>query len=161
MLDTFTVDKFSELDRALDSGRVVVPEELGRAVRQRRAELRMTQQEVRAASGLSVTTISKIETGSHDLSVHDSTLRRLDLALQWPVGTAEAWLAGRAGIVAQTPATLDRSAIAAVVPMVIEALQAQSDVSLSTMAYLAQLPEPVRRSFETLIAQVAEALAAS
>src|SRR4051812_19732290 len=99
MLDSSSVnhDRKDFLD--LPSSDVPSPEALARAARQRRAELRMSQEDVRAASGLSVTTIGKVERGDHALVVQPATLRRLDLALRWPVGTAESWYAGRGGIV--------------------------------------------------------------
>jgi transcriptional regulator with XRE-family HTH domain len=77
----------------------LTPEQLARAVRLRRAELRMSQEDIRRASGLSITTIGKIEHGAPELVVQNATLRRLDVALGWPVGTAEAWYQGRAGVV--------------------------------------------------------------
>ena len=70
------------------------PEQLARAVRQRRAELRLSQEDVRRTSGLSITTIGKIERGDPDIVVQKATMRRLDVALRWPVGTAESWYDG-------------------------------------------------------------------
>lgn len=127
------------------------PEALGRAVRQRRAELRMSQADVRAESGLSVTTISKIERGAHDLSVQRATMRRLDLAMQWPVGTAEAWYYGRGGVV-DTPAGEAPDMVRWVedlAPLVAE--QLRRDRRLPAIA-VDGLPEPVAVALEHLVA---------
>jgi transcriptional regulator with XRE-family HTH domain len=99
MLVSSSVDEERREFSSVDCGGVADPRALAVAVRQRRAELAISQEHVRATSGLSVTTISKIERGDPDLNVQKATLRRLDLALQWPVGSAESWLEGRGGIV--------------------------------------------------------------
>lgn len=137
-----------------------VPEELARAVRQRRAELRLSQREVRESSGLSVTTISKIERGERDLVVQRATLRRLDLALQWPVGTAESWYDGRAGVLSSDArdSLVTEAGLELLLPVVIEALAARSDYGLALLSNLARLPLGVRRTIEVLVAELAEAL---
>ena len=77
--------------------------DLARAARARRAELGLTQEEVRERSGLSVTTIARIESGHG--SVKPASLRRYDIAVQWPTGTAESWRLGRGGIVSVAAAS--------------------------------------------------------
>jgi len=99
MLVPTSVDGDGEKSPSVDSPDVVDPRALAVAVRQRRAALDISQEDVRSRSGLSVTTISKIERGDPELTVQKATLRRLDLALEWRVGTAESWLAGNGGIV--------------------------------------------------------------
>lgn len=61
--------------------------QLGRAVRDRRTELRMTQDDVAAAGGPSDVTVRKIESGKVS-RINVATLSKLDEALQWAPGTA-------------------------------------------------------------------------
>lgn len=62
---------------------------LGQAVRSRRSQLDLTQQEVAQAGGPSDTTQTAIETESAT-SVRKETLRKLDKGLQWVPGSAQA-----------------------------------------------------------------------
>ncbi|WP_280393139.1 helix-turn-helix domain-containing protein [Nocardia wallacei] len=62
---------------------------LGQAVRSRRKQLDLTQQDVAQAGGPSDTTQTAIETESAT-SVRKETLRKLDAGLQWMPGSAEA-----------------------------------------------------------------------
>lgn len=66
---------------------------LGRAVRDRRTELRMTQDDVARAGGPSDVTVRNIESASVS-RVNAGTLGKLDHALQWEAGTASAHLQG-------------------------------------------------------------------
>ena len=74
-----TVDDDAEKYSSLASADVPAPDVLAAAVRQRRAELRMSQEDVRRTSGLSVTTIGKIERGDPDDIVQRVTMRRWTL----------------------------------------------------------------------------------
>ncbi|ALG06819.1 hypothetical protein [Kibdelosporangium phytohabitans] len=62
-------------------------ESLARYVRQRRYDLRITQQAIEDNGGPSVATMRTIETGK-SASLRSSTGKRLDKALSWPEGTA-------------------------------------------------------------------------
>lgn len=62
---------------------------LGKAVRERRANLGMTQADVASAGGPSDTTLTGIENGTAK-AVSPSTLRKLDSALHWPRGYSRA-----------------------------------------------------------------------
>lgn len=62
-------------------------ESLAQNVRQRRHELRMTQETVQDNGGPSVATLRTVETGRTP-SLRNSTGKRLDKALGWPDGTA-------------------------------------------------------------------------
>lgn len=114
----------------------------------------MSQEDVRAASGLSVTTIGKVERGDHDLVVQPATLRRLDLALRWPVGTAESWYAGRGGIVTggsdAAPSGLARI-VEELAPMV--AAQLRAEAQQSTLS-VAGLPDDIVAALEQLLRAV-------
>ncbi|MFC9892142.1 helix-turn-helix domain-containing protein [Nocardia sp. NPDC127579] len=66
---------------------------LGQAVKSRRLELGLTQQEVAQAGGPSDTTQTGIEKGVAK-SVSPSTLRKLDAALGWAVGSSKEILDG-------------------------------------------------------------------
>lgn len=68
-------------------------ESLARNVRQRRYELRMTQEIVQDNGGPSIATLRTIETGKTP-SLRTSTGKRLDKALGWPDGTALMLLRG-------------------------------------------------------------------
>ena len=133
------------------------PDVLARAVLARRNELGLSQQDVREASGLSVTTISKIERGYTDVGVQPATLRRLDAALQWQAGTAESWLEGSGGVVVhdgERPAEIPL--VAQLVPQILAALDARAGVG-SVTTNLSRLPAPVRRAVEDLVATLADA----
>ena len=146
---------FSDL-ASLGVPAAVSPDDLARAVRQRRAELRMSQQDIRDASGLSITTIGKLERGGPDLIVQTATLRRLDLALQWQVGTAESWLAGHGGVV-DTPTGVNLAAwVAELAPLVAAQLRAEREPP-STLS-VAGLPEPVVAALEQLAVEIRAAL---
>lgn len=66
---------------------------LGRAVRDRRTELRMTQDDVARAGGPSDVTVRNVESATVS-RVNAGTLGKLDHALQWEVGTASSHLQG-------------------------------------------------------------------
>ena len=68
---------------------------LGRAVRDRRTELRMTQDDVARAGGPSDVTVRNLESASVS-RVNAATLGKLDVALQWEPGTSSAHLQGTA-----------------------------------------------------------------
>lgn len=68
-------------------------EALGRAVRTRRTQLGLTQEEVNAHGGPSDTTLTKIENGE-GANPAASTLRKLDTALRWRPGSAQRVLEG-------------------------------------------------------------------
>jgi transcriptional regulator with XRE-family HTH domain len=69
-------------------------EELSQAVRDRRIELALSQRELSATSGVSLTTISAIERGTRP-RFGTSTLRSLDRALKWPLDHCEEVLTGK------------------------------------------------------------------
>lgn len=76
-------------------------ERLAAAVRQRREDLGgLSQAQVAHDAGLSVATWGKVENAKD--SVKPRTLRRIDVGLQWPPGTAQAILRG------VNPATMGR-----------------------------------------------------
>ena len=160
------VDGDSDLFSHLASAAVPAsaPEALARAVRQRRAELRLSQEDVRRASGLSVTTIGKIERGDAQLTVQTATLRRLDLALQWPVGTCESWYEGRGGVITPAPSgsssePLTLGDISALVPMVLQALEERSGVEpISLMVTMARFEPKLRRALERALVVLADEL---
>ena len=68
-------------------------ERLGRAARERRISLGMSQPDVSASGGPSTGVISKIENAKQD-SYEDRVLAQLERALQWKPGSAKAVLAG-------------------------------------------------------------------
>jgi transcriptional regulator with XRE-family HTH domain len=122
-------------------------------VRARRRELRISQEDIRAASGLSITTIGKIENGDAELRVQRATMRRLDQALQWPVGTCESWYMGRGGI---TAATVDHAALVSeLAPLVAAQLRDQrQNHSLSVV----DLPAEIVTALEQLVAAIRYAI---
>lgn len=130
-------------------------EALASAVRERRTALGLSQQDLRDASGLSVTTISKIERGEG--AVQPATLRRLDAALAWSPGTAESWLEGRGGLVPDAPDddVSEADLVAAILPDVLRALDERRGSGFQVRTNLARLPAPVREAVETLIASLA------
>ncbi|AZV00692.1 immunity repressor [Gordonia phage Lilas] len=67
---------------------------LGDLVRQRRAELGLTQKEVHQAGGPTDTTLTKIENGEWTPGNRKNTLRKLDVGLAWVPGSAARVLAG-------------------------------------------------------------------
>lgn len=69
-------------------------ENLGRCVKERRAELELTQLEVWMAGGPSNTTLTNIENGLL-ASLTRTTARKLDVALRWAPGSAKAAWEGR------------------------------------------------------------------
>lgn len=154
MLVSTPVDHEPEYFSSLASDPVAYPDALARAVRLRRAELRMSQDDVRHESGLSVTTIGKIEKGEPDLAVQRTTLRRLDAALQWPAGTAESWLAGRGGVV-PTPATDVVSLVEELAPLVAAQLRGER---MQSVVAVDGLPAEVVRAFEQLVTAVRNAI---
>ena len=138
-------------DLAFDG--VASRDELARAVLSRRkVELRLTQEEVRDRSGLSTGTVSKIE---HGRPVSTTSLRRLDLALEWEVGTSESWLRGRAGVVTRPAEGADLEQMAdALAPLVAARLQRGPRQEIVARK-LAALPTSVVIAFEALVDQVA------
>ncbi|MFC5184413.1 hypothetical protein [Actinomadura harenae] len=66
---------------------------LAECVSQRRAQLGLTQEDVRAAGGPSTVTLRYIESASQD-SYKSNSLTRLERALDWAAGSVEAVLAG-------------------------------------------------------------------
>lgn len=115
----------------------------------------MSQEDVHDRSGLSVTTVSKIERGDPDLHVQRVTLRRLDVALQWPVGTSESWYLGHGGVVA-TPAVTDvATLVEELAPLV--AAQLRDERAQSTVS-VADMPADVVRALEQLIGAIRVAL---
>jgi hypothetical protein len=111
----------------------------------------MTQDDVRNASGLSITTIGKIEHGGPDVIVQTATMRRLDLALRWPVGTAESWYHGRGGIVVPSaPNDLERLA-RELMPLLAGELRAEREQS--TLA-VGGIPENVVAALEQLVREI-------
>jgi hypothetical protein len=152
MLVPTVVDDDPEVFSSLASGGVPTPDALARAVRQRRVvELRMSQEDVREASGLSITTIGKIEQGGPDLRVQRSTMRRLDLALQWPVGTCESWYDGRAGVVAGVAPPNVAGLVEELAPLV--AAQLRGDRQLSVIS-VADVPAEVVAALEQLVVAI-------
>jgi transcriptional regulator with XRE-family HTH domain len=125
--------------------------DLARAARARRAELGLTQEEVRERSGLSVTTIARIESGHG--SVKPASLRRYDVALQWPTGTAESWRLGRGGIVSVAQASnADLVALAEqLTPLIARNLRATQPVLTVDVSGLS--PEQVA-VIEAMVAQL-------
>jgi transcriptional regulator with XRE-family HTH domain len=147
---TSRIKFLSDLDD--DGRRPFHPDELGSAVRRRRAELGVSQQDVRHSSGLSVTTISKIERGESDAGVQPATLRRLDAALSWPPGTASSYLSGHGGeLDEERLAGADLDLVAMVVPRVLDALGAGTPNGARVMANLARLPGDIRRAVVDLL----------
>jgi transcriptional regulator with XRE-family HTH domain len=141
----------------------LTPEQLARAVRLRRAELRMSQEDIRRASGLSITTIGKIEHGAPDLVVQNATLRRLDVALGWPVGTAEAWYQGRAGVVpgagGVAPSDLHRL-VEELLPLLEEAgAQVARRRETPTALSVVGLPEEIVAALEQLLRAIRNQIA--
>ncbi|AZF98784.1 immunity repressor [Gordonia phage Maridalia] len=67
---------------------------LGTLVRQRRAELGLTQKDVHQAGGPTDTTLTKIENGEWTPGNRKNTLRKLDAGLSWTTGSAARVLAG-------------------------------------------------------------------
>lgn len=69
--------------------------QLGQAIKQRRAELGLTQQQVVTAGGasLSLATFTAIESGKR-ANVRMATLSAIDRALEWRPGTAWGYLFG-------------------------------------------------------------------
>lgn len=155
MLVPTLVDDMSNTFSSLPSEDVPSPEALARAVRQRRADLRMSQEEVRRQSGLSVTTIGKIERGDTDLRVQRATLRRLDLGLRWPVGTCEAWYDGLGGVVAGAIGADVAALVAELTPLIAE--QLRSDQQQSTIS-VDGLPSYIVKTIEQLVADIRNAL---
>lgn len=72
---------------------------LSRAVRNRRTELRMTQDDVASAGGPSDVTVRNIELGKVT-RINVATLAKLDEALQWEPGTAAGHLSNEGPAVA-------------------------------------------------------------
>ncbi|MFE1596572.1 helix-turn-helix domain-containing protein [Nocardia sp. NPDC058705] len=70
------------------------PEYLGQAVQARRNELGLSKSAVHAISGLNPLTLSKIEDGQAG-RIRKDTLNKLDTALQWQKGSAEAAFTAR------------------------------------------------------------------
>lgn len=154
MLVPTTVDPEPEYFSSVASGVVPHPEALARAVRQRRAELRLSQEEIRGATGLSVTTVGKIEKGDADLAVQRSTLRRLDVALEWTPSTCESWLAGRGGVVTATSATDVAALVEELAPLVAAQLRGGPPSTVS----VAGLPTEIVEAFERLLTAIRNAL---
>lgn len=146
MLTPTPMDKVAEQDPSLASDPMPTPEALGRAVRQRRAELDMSQEDVRSASGLSVTTIGKIEHGDPDLRVQRATLRRLDLALRWPVGTCESWNEGRGGVVTDSPVTMLAETIEDIANRVQRRLEERGAIEPASWSVLERFDPRMRRA---------------
>ncbi|NNH73649.1 helix-turn-helix transcriptional regulator [Nocardia uniformis] len=65
------------------------PEYLGQVTHARREELKLSKQAVHASVGLNPLTLSKIENGQAG-QIRKDTLSRLDRAMQWKEGSAEA-----------------------------------------------------------------------
>ena len=99
MLFPSSVDSDDEKLSGVASPSVPAPEALARAVRQRRAELRSPRRRCARRRGCRSPRSARSNGATPDLTVQAATLRRLDLALEWPVGTAESWLAGHGGVV--------------------------------------------------------------
>lgn len=97
MAGTSLVDKVSAGAGHLASESVTDQELARAAYTRRKVEQQLTQEQVRDRSGLSITTIARIERG--DPSVSEKSLRRYDLAVDWPPGTAASWRRGRGGMV--------------------------------------------------------------
>ena len=159
MLASTTVDSDAEEFSSLTSADVPAPDVLARAVRQRRAELRLSQEDIRRASGLSVTTIGKIERGDPDDVVQRVTMRRLDLALRWPVGTCESWYDGRGGIVAVADLPdgdlgplLDQLA-----PLIAERLGAATSDTVSVAGLPPAIVTALRRLIAAVVAELGSA----
>lgn len=155
MLVSTSVDGDSEDFSSLASDPVPAPEALAAAARQRRAELRLSQEDIRKVSGLSITTIGKIEKGDPDLVLQTATMRRLDLALGWPVGTAEAWYHGQGGVV-RNP-TIDPSGDLArwvehLAPLVAEQLRVRQ--TPPTTLSVVGLPESIVAALDHLIVTI-------
>lgn len=123
-------------------------QELARAVlTRRRIELGLTQDQVYERSGISTTTQSKIERGR---GASETTLRRLDLALDWPAGTCKSYYQGRGGVLTPSPHADAHQLLEELAPMVSERLRAQREV-----VSVAGLPPAVVVALERLIAEIA------
>lgn len=90
---------------------------LASKVIERRNELGLTQEDVRAAGGPSTATMRLVEGALQD-SYKDASLARLERALQWRVGSIDRILQGLDPITARqdataTPATVEAKAIVA------------------------------------------------
>lgn len=89
---------YGEWSLPTDSGTLIPmstnAENLGRCVKERRANLELTQLEVWMAGGPSNTTLTTIENGLL-ASLTRTTARKLDAALQWAPGSARAAWEGR------------------------------------------------------------------
>lgn len=123
---------------------------LGKAARLRRVEMGLSQEDVRARSGLSITTISRIEHGS--TKVRKPSLRRYDIAVGWPPGTAESFRAGRGGAVegAYTAPSADELVELAVqlTPLIVENIRATATASVDVSGLT---PEQIK-AVETTVA---------
>jgi transcriptional regulator with XRE-family HTH domain len=138
----------------------LTPGDLARAVLARRTELRMSQDDVRRVSGLSVTTVARIEHGDTDpdLRVQRATLRRLDLALRWPVGSCEAWYEGRRGVVPDPPGVLDGETIEQLAARVLRVLESQRAIDPSVMSVLERFDPRTRRAIARALEVLADEL---
>jgi predicted transcriptional regulator len=120
----------------------------------RKVELGISQEAVRVASGLSTTTIANVEHA--DPNVTMASLRSLDVGLQWPVGTCESWLTGRAGVVSTSTATPDLASMSEQLSLIVDILTGQVGAQLPVALKLARLAPAARESVEVLIDQLLE-----
>lgn len=80
-------------------------ERLGRAVRDRRLELQLTQRGLADKAGVSTQTVHRVE-GGRPSSRHTSSWSKLEVALDWPRGFFEEFIAGKvAGVPRHEPGT--------------------------------------------------------
>ena len=148
MTGTFPVDSVVEEEQTVSA------KDLAGSARARRAELGLTQEDVRARSGLSVTTIARIENGDPKVSM--ASLRRYDDAVGWPPGTAESHRRGRGGVVAMPTGVSDGNLSAMVeqlAPLIAEQLRARRGM---TTINVAGLSAAVVVALEQLVAVLLE-----
>lgn len=153
MVETISVD--SQQEYFSQEGDGPYPEALARKVRRRRSELRLSQEDVREASGLSVTTIGKIERGDDDVRIQRATMRRLDAALDWPIGTCESVFEGR-----EAPRAIGED-----LQVIVEAAVARAvnerllEDRLASAISVAGLPPEVARALDGLVVAIRNSVA--
>ena len=135
------------------------PRAFGHAVKTRREQLGLRQDELGARGGPSTTTLTKIENGS-PTPVSKATLRKLDTGLDWPVGTAAAVLAGEPPPSSrdqpgQRPLTSVRMPRPVILPSPTDPI---AEVSLDADALEADLDELVLFDDESDLAEVLDAV---
>lgn len=151
MAGVTSVENYLDASNRIRSAAVAAMDR-GNAARARRAELGLTQDDVRKLSGLSVTTISKIERG--EAPIKASSLRRYDLAVKWAPGTAESWEAGRGGTVFVSHAGAEADELVARVVQMLKGEQALAGPTIS----VGDLPEPIVGALRAFVGQLSAAI---